>query len=271
MRQFFQLLTYVLLLLAVLSYGSSSLLAQHSKESGPYYLSLKRDIPYSVAALGTVLLSDELERQVPTVTLAEIDLETLPFFDRIPDGFRSKRARLWSDYTRDAAKYLPLLMLFDKSSRKDAPKLALLFAESLYLTKGITDATKAVVRRPRPYVRDFLPDLNPEVTREDRASFFSGHTSGAAVGGFFFARVFSDYFPNSKLKPYAWIAGAGLPALTGYLRVKAGRHYPSDVVVGYLVGGLIGYGIPALHRKPAGQLSLCTDFNGLTLRYRIIE
>ena len=82
------------------------------------------------------------------------------------------------------------------------------------------------------------------------ASFFSGHTSCVASNSFFAARVFSDYYPESKWKPVVWGAAIALPAVTGYLRVKAGKHYPSDVIAGYAVGAAVGYFVPKLHRTP---------------------
>lgn len=148
--------------------------------------------------------SHHLGDQVTDILLIDLDLGTVPFFDRVPNTFRSKPARLWSNQTRDFSKALPLLLLFGKPSRRDVGKLAILFAESWYLTKGLTDVMKATGRRPRPYVRDGLGLDDVIVHRGDRSSFWSGHTSGAAVSGFFFARVFSDYYPDSPLKPYVW-------------------------------------------------------------------
>ena len=39
-----------------------------------------------------------------------------------------------------------------------------------------------------------------------------------------------------------------LPAVTGYLRFKAGKHFPTDIIVGYGVGATIGYLVPELHK-----------------------
>ena len=37
-------------------------------------------------------------------------------------------------------------------------------------------------------------------------------------------------------------------ALTAYARVAAGRHFPSDVIVGAVVGAAIGHLVPRSHR-----------------------
>jgi membrane-associated phospholipid phosphatase len=141
------------------------------------------------------------------------------------------------------------LLLAGEKTRRDFGKIAVMYAEVALINLGLTDIIKSSALRPRPYVFD--EDLDPEtiITNGDRAAFLSGHTSGTAAGSFFFARVFSDYYPNSKLKPYVWGAAIALPALAGYLRIRAGRHYPSDVIAGYALGALVGYFIPVLHRK----------------------
>ena len=38
------------------------------------------------------------------------------------------------------------------------------------------------------------------------------------------------------------------PALTGYLRVDSSNHFPTDVIVGYIIGAGIGFLIPELHK-----------------------
>ncbi|MBN8679589.1 MAG: hypothetical protein J0M29_15270 [Chitinophagales bacterium] len=50
-----------------------------------------------------------------------------------------------------------------------------------------------------------------------------------------------------------WILDIGhyasaIPAITGFLRMRAGQHFFTDVAVGYSIGATIGYLIPVLHR-----------------------
>ena len=91
------------------------------------------------------------------------------------------------------------------------------------------------------------------MSKSARFAFFSGHTSVTASNFFFTAKVFSDYFPDSKLKPYIWSVAAIAPAITAYLIVKAGRHYKTDVITGYAVGAAIGFLVPHLHRKKSSK------------------
>jgi membrane-associated phospholipid phosphatase len=81
-------------------------------------------------------------------------------------------------------------------------------------------------------------------------SFFSGHTSQTAAASFFFAKVITDYHPTLKrgLKIGLWAFAITIPALNGTLRVLAGKHFPTDVMTGYVAGAATGWLVPQLHR-----------------------
>ena len=53
--------------------------------------------------------------------------------------------------------------------------------------------------------------------------------------------------PDSRLAPVVWSAAALVPTYLAWQRVEAGKHYPSDVVVGTVVGAAVGYLIPTIH------------------------
>ena len=111
----------------------------------------------------------------------------------------------------------------------------------LALTSGITEAThhavKYGVRRPRPGYA--LPDMyhmskeglryNSPDFRQIRFigdSFFSGHAAHST------ALAVTAVTLCPPLGPSLYI----LPALIGYSRIYLGRHYPGDIVAGWLVG-----------------------------------
>jgi membrane-associated phospholipid phosphatase len=81
------------------------------------------------------------------------------------------------------------------------------------------------------------------------------------------------------LKPYIWGVAAAIPASVGYMRIKAGKHFLTDNLIGYGVGAAAGILIPELHKKANKNLQIypSTSFNhgeynfssqGLTLNYQ---
>jgi membrane-associated phospholipid phosphatase len=139
--------------------------------------------------------------------------------------------------------------LLDKNIRSDAPTVALLVGESMLLDLALTDLCKEIVRRPRPFCYNPDAPLSEKLNRDARQSFFSGHTSFSAAATFSAARIWSDYHPDSGWKPVVWATAAAIPATVGFLRVKAGKHYLTDVLTGFVVGGACGLLVPHFHRQ----------------------
>jgi len=147
------------------------------------------------------------------------------------------------------------LFLAGKKSRKNFGKIATLYGETAFITTGITLLIKATVKRNRPFVYNSDAPLAKKTTRNARTAFLSGHTSISAANSFFAAKVFSDYYPDSKWKPAVWTTAAVIPAITGYLRVRAGKHFPTDTIAGYALGAAAGILIPHLHKKKIDKVS----------------
>jgi len=63
-----------------------------------------------------------------------------------------------------------------------------------------------------------------------------------------------------------------MPAVTGYLRYEAGRHFPTDILGGYALGALTGVLIPIMHRRPSSEgvaFKVVSLSNGLMASLRI--
>ncbi|MBK6620167.1 MAG: phosphatase PAP2 family protein [Saprospirales bacterium] len=127
------------------------------------------------------------------------------------------------------------------------PRAGAIWLETNILTLGGTLFLKDAVHRTRPFV--YNPDLplGPKLKKNARRSFISGHTSLSAANSFFAARVFCDYFPQSRWKPLVIGLAAALPVWTGLERYLAGQHFPSDALAGYGLGALCGWLTPRLH------------------------
>ena len=255
--------TLILLLLAAGLYGQP-------RSSGPYRLEWKRELGLGSVAIGAAATGYLLEQAEDPIPYRSLALPAVPSFDRTALGRNSEAAVASSDVVAYGTLAAPLLLLTKRRVATDYLTLGVMFAETLVLNQGVTDIIKAVVRRPRPYLyaASLPPDL--EVTAYDRSSYLSNHTSTTAAAAFFAGRVFADYHPDSKLKPYVWAASAALPAVAGYLRVRGGQHFPSDVVAGYGLGAAIGYAIPLLHHRGdrTSELSVVPTGTGILLIYR---
>lgn len=202
--------------------------------------------------------------------ILDLDRMDVNSFDRKGTFNYSIKANNWSDVFSIGSYALPFALLIPKRTRGDVGTIFLLYGESFLINGGLTGLTKRLSKRPRPFVYNELAPFAKKQLRGARYSFFSGHTSSAAHNSFFAAKIFSDYFPDSKLKPYVWITAATIPAVTGYLRVKAGKHYPTDVMAGYAVGALVGFLVPHLHKKGKDSpLGIIASPNGVSLSWNI--
>jgi hypothetical protein len=142
---------------------------------------------------------------------------------------------------------------FDKSIRQDWFRIFMMYYEthavtfSLYNFSFFGPAFQNKVRPYSYYDNYFTPDQRRGGNQ--RNSLYSGHTASAAAATFFMVKVYSDYHPEIGRKKYLLYGIASVPPLIeGYLRMKALAHFPSDIMVGFVVGAACGVAVPALHR-----------------------
>lgn len=221
----------------------------------PYKFSTQVDVPISFSAISVLAASYAWgkSKKLPSEeNLLALDRMNINKFDRSATNHYSKKIALSSDALMFAAMALPLAHLANSNSRKDFGKVAAMGAEVFLLNIAATNFIKEAVGRTRPYVYNPNVPMAKKRKLDNFKSFFSGHTSTTAAMSFFFAKTYADYNSNSKLKPMVWSLSALLPAVTGFLRYRAGKHFWSDIIVGYAVGTLIGVGVPALHNANLG-------------------
>ena len=112
--------------------------------------------------------------------------------------------------------------------KNDEPMLkeAVYIGTSVIEALGITMAMKYTFDRQRPYEK--YPNLIHPVSTEPDPSFPSGHTAAA----FSLATSLSITYPKwYVIAPSAlWACGVG------YSRINQGVHYPSDVLIGAVIG-----------------------------------
>jgi membrane-associated phospholipid phosphatase len=266
---------WIVLLILVLA--ANGLFAQD--RSFPYEFK-KRDFYLLPLGIGMTVLGSSLCDNHPSITLEEIRL-----LDRMEvNGFDRSATYNWSpewgdrsDLYRDILAYSSILLLsvppLFHAKLAETGTVALMFAESIFFLSGFTYITKATVGRRRPYV------YNTDLSVEERYSmggndayfsFFSGHTAAAFTAATFLSKVISDIHGDSIWTKLLWGSSLTVAALTGYARVKAGKHYPTDVIAGAVVGFAIGYLVPTLHKKKKkNHVSLVISHNriGLSLQF----
>jgi membrane-associated phospholipid phosphatase len=143
-------------------------------------------------------------------------------------------------------------------------------AEAVLLNGAVNQIVKLAVTRPRPLLYETEPN-DPVQSRPDSyLSFYSAHASSAFALALAYAQTFSYRHPES---PYRYLVYAGAVAagsLIGASRIAAGKHFPSDVLVGAAVGSAFGLLIPWLHReRSSAQLSVAATPHsfGITLAF----
>lgn len=98
-------------------------------------------------------------------------------------------------------------------------------AATILFNTATTTLLKNVVKRDRPY--HTYTGIFPDKLETDYA-FPSGHTSSAFATATSLALTTKKWYVT--VPAFAWSAGVG------YSRIYLGQHYPSDVIMGALVG-----------------------------------
>ncbi|MGB5288262.1 MAG: phosphatase PAP2 family protein [Ignavibacteriaceae bacterium] len=240
--------TFAILFFSIfISFNSS--LGQNGN-SGPFKLDFTREavlLGSGVAAGVTALL---VISNLDPLTIEQIDAlnpNDVNSFDRSFIGPLSED-RL-GDVLLYGSYLLPLTFLAVDDTRKDFGDLALMYGEVLLLNASITGIVKGLSSRTRPYVYNEQSSLEEKTNIDARLSFYSGHTSNTASISFFTAKVFSEYITNKTTKIFIWSTAVLIPAVTGFSRINTYWHFPTDVIVGYIVGAAIGYLIPLIHKR----------------------
>lgn len=119
------------------------------------------------------------------------------------------------------------LIYKDKQAMKNGFESAL----SIGICLAVSGGLKNLVDRPRP--NQTYPDMIYSNTSSDGKSFPSGHTTLAFATATTLSLQYKKWYIT--VPAYAWAASVG------YSRMRLGRHYPTDVAAGALIGIGSGY------------------------------
>ncbi len=193
---------------------------------------------------------------------------------RMDASYRFKAQDI-SDVGLNISLALPALLAFDDKIRKEWLDLMCIYLETQAIV-NISYVYGAAIwtERIRPYVYYEEVPLAEKLESGATDSFFSGHIANVAASTFFMAKIYTEFHPEIGNKRW-WLYGAALvpPAIVGYYRIRALKHFPTDLVVGTIVGAGLGILIPELHKVNRNEnlevIPLAGNFTGLHLRYKI--
>lgn len=191
----------------------------------------------------------ENKRKLTHDEISNLSKININSFDRPAVMHYSVFAARTSDVLMITSLAIPFTLLLDKKIRDNSWQTSVIYFETLAFASVGINLSKGFVRRPRPYVYNSSVPEEEKQKADATNSFFSGHTTISAASTFFAAKVYFDYHPDSKWKPVVWFGAAAIPVATGLYRYHAGKHFPTDVIVGYCWGALSGIIIPELHRQ----------------------
>jgi membrane-associated phospholipid phosphatase len=137
-----------------------------------------------------------------------------------------------------------------------------LYGQSLLLAEACVQLLKPAADRARPFT--YLPvserpsEGSYDVTTRDAfVSMPSGHSALAFAAASFAATDNLLVRPTAGNAEHVAVAslGALLAGFTGNLRVRADQHFPTDALVGSLIGTASGVSVPMLHEYllPGGR------------------
>jgi undecaprenyl-diphosphatase len=125
--------------------------------------------------------------------------------------------------TGDGHLYMVIMGLLYWSSGIESPCLKAILLAFL-IERPVYFVLKNTLKRNRPEAA--IINFHSIITPSDKFSFPSGHTSAA----FMVATVLGYFFPPLMIPLYGWAT------LVGCSRIVLGVHFPTDILVGVLLG-----------------------------------
>lgn len=239
-----------------------------------------------IAAVGLYTNTSGLDRLrraplIPEERLNRLGEDDLIGLDRIalrqdPSKASLDKAQNISDLLLYSGALSPILLFIDKPIREQWLDVTLMYLESQAVTSnfyswGPLGPTFAERLRPAAYYTE-LP-LEQREAGNNRNSLYSGHVASTATGWFYVAKVIDDFHPELGGKKWLFYGLATVPTVVVAVnRVKALRHFPTDTIIGGIVGAAVGILIPTIHKNREGRLKVGAVYNdrakGLALSWK---
>ena len=253
---------FAVLLAATLAMG-----APGADDSRHYEVSVRLDVPLvlGVSLMATLGVLRYYGMEKGSVDDLKPKSELLPW-DRPLAGRYSGWATTVSHYS-GALAVAPLALAGYSLYRGDVDAhdfgaFSLMFVEAFALQSALNQIVRSTQLWPRPFMYAKSGEGREKAKSargEAYGSFYSGHSSSAFTVAIFTGKWFSDVYPNSKYKNLVWATSLSLAAIVAALRVVAGKHYITDVVVGALVGTGVSFGVLKMHEVCKKKISFSAN------------
>lgn len=240
----------------------------HAQQTSPYRLSAGREgliLGSGAALLGAgFAINAELDLLTPD-DVAALDPATINGLDRPATAKWSVVSSNVSDAVLVATVGASLITTIATAHGPSATTtIGLMFGETMLVGNGVSQLMKTAIRRVRPYVYNDDPDIpfEKKLTKTARQSFPSGHAINAFASAVFLSTVFAKLHPTSPVRPWIWGGSLAAASAVGFLRYDAGKHFPTDVLVGAAIGGVLGWGIPKMHESDHVRVAVAPALEG---------
>ena len=194
---------------------------------------------------------------IEVTNIDDLSPQDINRFDRSAVGNYSERASNISDYLLHACIISPFALNFNHQIPTNAN---IIIGESYLVTSSLVYFSKTTFQRKRPYVYNNNIPTQTLQTKDSQYSFFSGHTALAFNGALLTAKIYDDFHPDKDNK-YIYPIALSVASAVGVLRYKAGKHFPTDIITGAIVGTVSAFLITEVHKKGGNSNETNTTIN----------
>lgn len=240
--------------------------AADPRPSPAYQLKLELDLPIVLIGAG-MASSFAVMSEAPGVACAPTCDKSQVFkLDRFAAGWYDPAWGTVGDIATASTLGAPLLAVVLNQGLVNGLNDDLVIAEAALVSSALQVTMSYAVARPRPRVYGDEASLESRSDANAARSFFSGHVANTVSASVAVLRTFQR-LGKPELGWAMFGVGMAGSTLVGVSRVAAGSHFPSDVLIGAMVGAGVGLALPALHDSPVRMVPVASsDFAGLLVR-----